>query len=83
MKRAENQLLTVNPVNSWLSALVLFSLPILVILLIFSLFLSYRFATYRIPINIARYYSAPSMKPDEASRQVSFSIHPLLFQKKD
>ena len=83
MKRAENQLLTVNPVNSWLSALVLFSLPILVILLIFSLFLSYRFATYRIPINIARYYSASSMKPDEAFRRVSSSIHPLLFQKKD
>ena len=38
MKRAENQLLTVNPVNSWLSALVLFSLSILVILLIFNLF---------------------------------------------
>ena len=35
MKRAENQLLTV---NSWLSALVLFSLSILVILLIFNLF---------------------------------------------
>ena len=38
MKRAENQLLTVNPVNSWLSALVLFSLSILIILLIFKLF---------------------------------------------
>ena len=38
MKRAENQLLTVNPVNSWLSALILFSLSILVILLIFNLF---------------------------------------------
>ena len=38
MKRAENQLLTVNPVNSWLSALVLFSLSILAILLIFNLF---------------------------------------------
>ena len=38
MKRAENQLLTVNPVNSWLSALVLFSLSILVILLIFNSF---------------------------------------------
>ena len=38
MKRAENLLLTVNPVNSWLSALVLFSLSILAILLIFNLF---------------------------------------------
>ena len=38
MKRAENKLLTVNPVNSWLSALVLFSLSILVIFLIFNLF---------------------------------------------
>ncbi len=83
MKRAENQLLTVNPVNSWLSALVLFCLSILVILLIFSLFLSYRFATYRISINIARYYSVPSKKLDEAFLRVFSSIHPLLFQKKD
>ena len=83
MKRAENQLLTVNPVNSWLSALVLFSLSILVILLIFSLFLSYRFATYRIPINTARYYSVLSMKSDEAFRRVFSSIHPPLFLQMD